>query len=354
MVKQCGLIFMMIVTVGLAVGCGDDTYDITAVTGATKVVLAKRAPSEITLTVTGMVKQEYRFTGDAFNALATARVRTREVSSEGKFLGAYRYTGVPVYNILNGIAPAKPADAAFDRPLDMVVTFTNRSGRSVHFSYGELTMSDDCSPVMLAFHREEIKPTKNSDEYDKNIFTESITGLRLICPREPDTERYLDEVVTMTFQIPKTPDAMLPVMKKGTTCSAESLSCIRDGKASTAVYSGVKVQRVAHWIRVGHGRGYKGIDSAEGYNLRSFLTKNFNGCGDDDFFMFIACDGYRVLLSGREIFSTDDGDSFMLLKSLNGKKPVGNNMLAPVKDYFVDRDVWGLSHIVLIRGFGHK
>ncbi len=341
---------MVILSVGLAAGCSDDTYDITAVTGATKVVLAKQAPSGITLKVTGMVKQEYQFAGDAFNALATACVRTREVSPEGEFLGAYRYTGVPVFNILDGVAPMKPKDVVYDSPLDMVVTFTSRSGKSVHFSYGELTMSDDGYPVMLAFHREEIKPNENPDEYDKNVFTENITGLRLICPKEPDTKRYLDEVVTMTFQLQKIPDAMLPAKKRGTKCSADSLSCIRDGKASAAVYAGVTEQRVAHWIRVGHGRGYKGIDSAEGYNLRSFLTRNFPGCGDDDFFMFVACDGYRVLFSGREIFSTDDGDSFMLLKSLNGKKPTGNNMLAPVKDYFVDRDVWGLSHIVLIRG----
>jgi hypothetical protein len=61
-----------------------------------------------------------------------------------------------------------------------------------------------------------------------------------------------------------------------------------------------------------------------------------------------------VLLSGREIFSTKEGSSFMLLRSLNGKKPAGNNMLATVKDYFVDRDVWGLSHIVLIQDIESK
>lgn len=354
MVKQCSFILMVVFAVSLSMGCGGDEYDITAVTGATNVVLTRHAPSGIDLAVKGMVKREYRFNSDAFNALASTRIRTREVSPEGKFLGAYTYTGVPVYNILNGIAPVKPAGAAFDRPLDMVVTFTNRSGRSVHFSYGELTMSDDSYPAMLAYHREEIRPTKNPEEYDKNVFKGDITGLRLVCPRETDTKRCLDDVVTMTLRLPKTPDAMLPVMKKGTRCSAESLSCIRDGKASPAVYSGVRVQRVERWIRVGHGMGYKGIDNADGYSLRSFLTKNFPNCGGDDFFMFVACDGYRVLLSGREIFSTEDGGSFMLLKSLNGKKPTGNNMLATVKDYFVDRDVWGLSHIVLIQNIESK
>jgi hypothetical protein len=133
MIKQCGFILIMVFAVSLSMGCGDDEYDITAVTGATKVVLARRAPSDINLVIKGLVKREYRFNGDALNALASTRIRTREVSPEGRFLGAYTYTGVPVYNILNGIAPMKPADAACDRPLDMVVTFTNRSGGSVHF-----------------------------------------------------------------------------------------------------------------------------------------------------------------------------------------------------------------------------
>ena len=209
-------------------------------------------------------------------------------------------------------------------------------------------MTDDRHPVTLAFHRMELKPSKKPDEYDKNVFKGNIKGLKLICPRELDTERYLDDVVSVTFSVLETPDNMLPKLKKGTKCSADSLSCLQNGRAKTAVYSGVKKQMVKNWVRVGHGRGYKGIVTAEGYNLRSFLKKNFPGCGKNSYFMFIACDGYRVLFSGREVFLTEDGDSYMLLINLNGKKPVGNNMLAPVDDYFVDRNVWGLTHIVLI------
>jgi len=34
---------------------------------------------------------------------------------------------------------------------------------------------------------------------------------------------------------------------------------------------------------------------------------------------------------------------------MKGKKVPGNYMLAPVADWFVDRDVWGLSHIVRVK-----
>jgi len=60
------------------------------------------------------------------------------------------------------------------------------------------------------------------------------------------------------------------------------------------------------------------------------------------------CDGYRALFSGREIFLSDDGASYMIIDSIDGKSATGKYMLAPVDDYFVDRDVWGLTHIVML------
>ncbi len=40
----------------------------------------------------------------------------------------------------------------------------------------------------------------------------------------------------------------------------------------------------------------------------------------------------------------------MLIDKIDGAAPKNGPMLGPVKDYFVDRDVWGLSHIVVLDG----
>ena len=157
-------------------------------------------------------------------------------------------------------------------------------------------------------------------------------------------------MIKIDLSVLRTPDDILPVQKKDSKCESREITGI-DGDASKPLsFKGVGRQKISGWVRIGHGRGFKGISAAAGYSLRSFLKKNFKECGPRSFFLFVACDGYRVLFSGREIFLSGDGASYMILDAIDGKKPTGNYMLAPVDDYFVDRDVWGLTHIVCIDG----
>jgi hypothetical protein len=145
-------------------------YDmINAVFGATPLAIARDVPEGVSLTVDGLVKKEYHFSASALNGFATNRIRTMEFSPGKQFLGAYAYTGIPVFNIMEGIAPQKPKDAIFDQPLDIVVTFTSATGKTVNFSYNEIIMANDCLPVTLAYHREPVKPASDEakDSYKK-------------------------------------------------------------------------------------------------------------------------------------------------------------------------------------------
>jgi hypothetical protein len=346
--KKLFLPSIVVLLASAACLCGCAKKEPDSISGATPLALDRPVPDTFSIAVKGNVKKELLLTGSSLNALAKTRIRTREVSSSGEYLGAYAYDSVPVFNLLEGIAPDKPDDAAFDRPLDMIITFIAENGDRRHFSYGELTMSDDSLQVALAYHREQVLPTKDPRKYGLNRFRSNISGFRLICPREPDTARYLDNVTAMILRLPDTAGMPLPVMKKGHTCHSKEILCLAGGKSTTAGFDAVEENSIAQWVRVGHGRGYKGISKATGYGLRSFLRRNFPALTSDKFFLCVACDGYRVILSGREIFMTEQGDSFLLLGSIDGKDPRGGYMLAPVKDFFVDRDVWGLSHIIML------
>ncbi len=322
--------------------------EIMAVTGATPLALAEQAPEGISITLKGMVKQEYHITGSALRALATTRVRTKEISPRGKYLGAYVYTGIPLYHLLEGIAPKKPEAICFQRPVDLLVTFTSLSGKEASFSYGELIMTDDRHPVSLAFHRKPLLPSKDPEIYSKNLFPENVGGLRLICPRDPDTSRYLDQVVSITFGVHEAPDHLLPPWKEKYRCTGDSLSCVVNGDVWPASFDGLEQQEVRDWIRVGHGHGFMGVSSARGYPLRSFLRKNFPGCGSGQDFIFVSCDGFRALFSGPEIFLNEEGQSIMLLTEMDGKEVPGKITIVPLRDYFVDRDVRSITHIVMV------
>jgi hypothetical protein len=327
---------------------------IDAFSGATPLALEKKVPNGLSIVVDGKVKQTYHFNSRSFRLLAKTRVRTREVTPGGEIMGAYIYTGVPVIHILEGVAPVKTKSDAFDRPLDMMVIFTSAAGKKAYFSYGELTMIDDSLPVMLAFHREPVLPSKDPESYSMNKYRENPAGLRLVCPREPDTSRYLDDVTHITLETPDYPDHLLPPMQKGKNCTSTSITCIENENLQPASFEGVPIIEASHWFRIGHGRGIKDDHTftASGFHLRSFLKRNFPGCGPEDFFLFTACDGYRSLFSGKEIFCTDAGDSFMLLQTMDGKPPKGGQTLGPISDFFVDRNVRGLTHIVRFNASG--
>ena len=248
-------------------------YDmINAVSGATPLAFAREVPDGLTLTVDGLVKQTYAFSASALNGFAATRIRTKEFSPQGEFLGAYAYVGIPVFNILEGIAPQKPENAVFNQPLDILVTFTSTDGKSVAFTFNELVMANDCLPVTLANHREPIKPTTDEvkDAYDKNRFTQPLEGLRLIAPKEPDVTRYLDNVVRITYSTLPTPDSLLPERCKGKTCISEALTCIDDQQPYPATLDEVKRIEKPHWALNGHGHGFEEVVKAEGMNCVLF------------------------------------------------------------------------------------
>ena len=352
MIKK--IVFLLIVTGAVFLTYRQthkDYYDYLTMSGATPLAVARRVPAHIRLTIDGLVKKVYHFTGDALNALATTRIRTREITPDGEFSGAYIHVGIPVFNILEGIAPQKPHNTAFDQPLDILVTFHSANGEKACFSFNELIMTGDCQPVTLAFSRQPVMPTNEAvrDTYTGNPFMDDLDGLRLICPREPDTARYLDNVVRISYDPIPVDDQALPPRRKKVACQSFSVACMDGQRSMPGRFDGLPRCRNDHWIRIGHGHGYDEIASAEGVDLRGFLAANFVGAGPDDFFLFVACDGYRALFSGREIFSTADGAAMMIADRMNGDSPAEGLMLAPTGDYFSDRAMWGLAYVVRIR-----
>lgn len=321
--------------------------DVIAITGATPKAIVAPLPEGISLTITGYTARVYTLTSKSLAAFMPAYVFTREVTDTGKYAGAYRYHGIPLLNILEGIKIKKPADAVFDGPHDIIVQFKSRSGKISKCSYGELVMSGNMFNYILAYKREPIQPAKEGNTYSKNLYREDLKGLRLVIACDRDTSRYLDDVVEINLTVPQYDCSALPKTKKGKRCSSSYILCISPDKSHRATFTGVSQQTISDWVQVGHGRGYKGIVQVKGFNLRSFLYQNFSYIPHNAWFMFIGCDGYRCVFSYKEIFEQDAGNKLMIGTHINGKSAQGHFMVASTGDFFVDRCVWGLSHILL-------
>jgi hypothetical protein len=324
--------------------------------GKTPLALEKSVPDGLTFSVVGKDNKVFTYTSKSFRALAKARVRTPEITPEGEMLGAYYYTGIPLLYIMEGFDDLKTKKDAFDRPLDMIVVFQSKDGKTVRFSYGELVMCSDSLPIMLAYDREPVKPFKNPEAYTKNKIEGNVTGLRLVCPREKDNARFLDNVVNATFVLPQTPDDKLPKMQKNIDCQSTSIICIEDNTEKPATFESVAKVEYTDWFRIGHGRGIREqkLGTVSGYNIRDFLKMNFTITNLDDFYLVIACDGYRSIYSAREIFNTAAGNGFLLYDKVDDEIQSNGMTWGAVTDFFMDRCVKSVTHIIRIDSKGLK
>jgi len=345
------LLIVLAVFVFVLAQCNNQKSDVkNAFPGKTPLALEKPVPDGLTFEVVGKGNKVFAYTSESFRALAKARVRTLEITPEGEMLGAYYYTGIPVWYIMEGFDDLKSKADVFDRPLDMVVVFHSQDGKIARFSYGELVMCSDSLPVLLAYHREPVKPSKNPEAYTKNKIEGDVTGLRLVCPREKDNARFLDNVVKATFVIPQTPDEKLPKMQKNMDCQSPSITCIENNTEKPAVLEKVEKGEYGDWFRIGHGRGIREtkLGTASGYIIRDFLKINFTITNLDDFYLVVACDGYRSIYSAREIFNTAAGKEFLLYDKVDDEVQEKGMTWGAVSDFFMDRCVKNVTHVIRI------
>lgn len=321
---------------------------IDAFSGATPSALYYPPPDGLKLLVEGRLERPWKVTSRSLRLLAPVRVRTREVTPDGRIMGSYAYTGVPVMYILAGVDPRPLSIDPDDRPLDMLVMFASRDGKRSVFTYGELVLADDALPVTLAWKREPVLPERNADNYKGNRITHELSGMRLVCPRETDTARYLDDVVRIRLEVPVFAREILPPVRKHSVCRSDEITCI-DGEGSwPAMLNHFPRKTWPDWFRIGHGMGIHSQQTAvaEGTALAPLLQNWFPQSSSDDFFLVSGCDGYRVLLSGRELFADPRGDRFLLVDKVDGTPPENGFMLGVFGDFYIDRCVRGLSHIV--------
>lgn len=310
-----------------------------AVSSATCPAVKKSIPGNLSIRITGKVKNEYYLSAEYLSTLCTVRIRTTEVTPGGRVMGAYFYQGIPLYFILDGIVPHKDKNDRFDRPLDLVISFISASGMTSNFSYGELALCNDKNPVTLAYDRNPLLPSKDPEKYKKNLHKDQLNGFRLICPGDLYDNRYLDNVIAIKLTLIPTTDNLFPNPEKRKKCRSEKLFYIKNKTRYKSSMKNIPLITIPNWFRIGHGRGIKSErpETVKGYALRPWLDKQFGAGKPGDFYVFSGCDGYRSIFSWSEIYRTENGLKMILIREEKGFT------LGPVGDFFVDRDIRALS-----------
>ena len=111
-----------------------------------------------------------------------------------KFVGAYRYDGYSLFDILEKRILKKANAEEFNPIIDLYVEIENDKGEKVVFSWGEIYYPNNLHRILIADGVSRIVPSKTKDLWDLPVESKIVAGNDLI------TERNISSPVKITVR----------------------------------------------------------------------------------------------------------------------------------------------------------
>lgn len=294
-----------------------------------------------TLTVDGEVQNPGPLSLDKLPLHTILYRETRLVDGKKEFGGAFRYEGVALSDILNGVQVQKKNQAEFNLPLDLLVVVENQAGERVVLSWGEIFYPAVRHRVLIALRAAPIVPTKTGKVWQVP------SAPRLVCGDDLVSIRNLAAPSRLTIlSVPHayTVNRAIDPLYAG----AIELSGA-DGKVCGKIRSlpGKAEQRTYAECFYGRGMGFHGYEEFHGALLKDVLLATFPAAPaalKQGYFVLVGADGYRIAVTAAELYNRNDRNEPLLIDRGVGEKG-GRFSLFPAMDFFSDRAVKAVQYI---------
>jgi hypothetical protein len=257
------------------------------------------------------------------------------------FVGAYRYDGYSLFDILNLSKIKKANTEEFNPIIDLFIEVENASGQKVVFSWGEIFYPNNLHKIIIATGVSRIVPSKTKDLWPLPVNSKIVVGSDLI------TERNIADPVKITVRtFPKSFK-----VTRGMSPMYSSEFKLINGSKELIILSPVKEEENITFNTIFYGRG-KGIHSTspfKGMMLKDFIIKHFPLSRTNiqsGMMCLVGKDGYRCAVSYSELFNRNDQQEFLLVRSEPGEDG-GLFRIFPACDFFSDRAIKSLTEIHL-------
>lgn len=269
-------------------------------------------------------------------------VKETLLSSSGanKFVGAYRYDGYSLFDILEKRVPEKENSHEFERAIDMYVEIENEEGEKVLFSWGEIYYPYDLHKILIADAVSRIVPSKTKDLWELPAESKIVAGNDLI------TERNISSPVKITVRsFPK----WFRVIKGLTPMFSKTISIYSNSNLIETItdYPPGYEEINYNTIFYGRGRGIHSTQPFKGMMVKEILAGKFP-LSRDFLQKWVICvsgeDGYRCAITYSELFNRNDQQEFLLVKTDQGEDG-GLFRIFPAADFFSDRAVKSVKEI---------
>ena len=268
-------------------------------------------------------------------------VKETLLSDDGdKFVGAYRYDGYALYDILNQIKLNKKNKEEFNPIIDLYVQIENDKGEIVNISWGEIYYPNHLQEIIIANTVMRIVPSKT-----KELWKLPTDG-KLIVSRDLITERNISNPVKITVKsYPKS----FKTVKGLEPLYSDKIDIYNENQKVETLNGNPKDLQIEKFSTIFYGRG-RGIHSTQpftGVLLKDVLAKHvtFNQKNiREGIFLVVAKDGYRVVYTYSELMNRNDQSEVLLVC----RPEISHNgifRLFPACDFFSDRAIKGINEI---------
>jgi hypothetical protein len=278
-----------------------------------------------------------------FSKLTKHSVIVKEtlLTDDGKdaFVGAYRYDGYSLFDILTDRIIKKKNTDEFKPIIDLYVEIENSKGEKVILSWGEIFYPNTLHSCIIATDGMRIVPSKSKDLWPLPVERKLVVGNDLI------TERNISNPVKITV---RSYSRSIPVNRDLDPLYSPEFRIFSGENLLETVSESPKLQpETVHTIFYGRGRGIHSTQPFTGFYLKEVLVKYFpmnKKNLQQGLVAIVGKDGYRSVYSYSEIMNRND-QAEMLLVPCKEEKDGGRFRIFPSCDFFSDRAVKAVSEI---------
>jgi hypothetical protein len=261
-------------------------------------------------------------------------------AGNNKFIGAYRYDGYSLMDILNNSVLAKKNLEEFAPIIDLYVEIENAKGEKVVFTWGEIYYPNNLHRIIIATNVARIVPSKTNELWDLPTDCKIVSGNDLL------TERNISNPTKITVKsYPKS----FPTEKGMSPMYSPDFNIFDADEVLKPNPYFSRNFKISNYEAIFYGRG-RGIHSTTpftGIMLKDLLSDYFEFNSQNlktGLFCAVAKDGYRVVFSFSEIFNRNDQQEILVCKS-EIEEDGGLFRIFPACDFFSDRAVKSLVEI---------
>jgi hypothetical protein len=259
-----------------------------------------------------------------------------------RFVGAYRYDGYSLFDILDKRVLKKANSKEFNPIIDLYIEIENSKGEKIVFSWGELYYPNNLHKIIIATGVSRIVPSKTKDLWPLPSESKIVAATDLV------TERNISSPVKITV---KSFPISLVVNRNLSPLYSPKVDVYIASEKIAAIDRIPEKMNIETFNTIFYGRG-KGIHSTspfKGALLKDILIDYYPVSRENikkGMMVLVGKDGYRCAVSYSELFNRNDQEEFLLVKT-NKDEDGGLFRTFPASDFFSDRAIKALSEIHL-------